>query len=67
MEINLLKYNRHWEKEFYYPYPKTRSIFPTLRSSLINKQIVQITGLRRVGKSTLLFQLINHLKQTKVN
>jgi len=60
MEINLLKYNRHWETSYSYPYPKKRYDFSLLQSYLPKRQIVELTGLRRVGKSTLLFQLINH-------
>lgn len=67
MEINLLKYNRHWEEGFIYPYPKKREIFNSLVSLLNNRMIVEITGLRRVGKSTLLFQLINYLKSKGIN
>jgi len=59
--LNLLKYNRHWEKGFRYPFPKKRRIFSKLVSLLPKKQIIEITGLRRVGKTTLFFQLINHL------
>lgn len=68
MEINLLKYNRHWEKEYFYPYSKTRDLFKDIVNSLNNKFIVELVGLRRVGKSTLLFQTINHLiKEKKIN
>lgn len=68
MELNLLKYNRHWEKDYFYPYPKTRSLFKKIIHSLSNKFIVELVGLRRVGKSTLLFQIINYLiKEKKIN
>lgn len=67
MEINLLKYNRHWEKGFFYPYPKKRQAYTTLIPYLAGRQILEITGLRRVGKSTLLFQMINQLIVTKVD
>lgn len=60
-EINLLKYNRHWEKAFKYPFPKKRQTFDLLLKSLEKKQIVELIGLRRTGKTTLLFQIINHL------
>ena len=58
---NLLKYNRHWEKGFKYPFPKKRKIFDLLCQSLEYKQIKELIGLRRTGKTTLLFQIINHL------
>jgi len=66
-EINLLKYNRHWEKGFKYPYPKKRKIFSKLTDLLFTRQIIQIVGLRRVGKTTLFFQLINHLIEKKID
>jgi len=58
--MNLLKYNRHWEKNFFYPYKKHRAIFHRLIDVAANRQIVQISGLRRTGKTTLLLQLINY-------
>lgn len=65
MEINLLKYNRHWEKGYFYPYKKKRFLFSSLLKNINNRFIVELTGLRRVGKSTLLFQLINYLLEEK--
>jgi hypothetical protein len=68
MSINLYKFNRHWEKGYYYyPYPKKRDIFKHLLASLEKRQIVEITGLRRLGKTVLMLQLINHLLEKKVN
>lgn len=64
---NLLKYNRHWEKGVHYSYPKKREVFPTLIDYLDEKQIIELVGLRRVGKTTLLFQIINHLIDRHVN
>ena len=61
LEIGLLKYNRHWESKFRYYYPKKRDFFSKLLSYLPKRQIIELTGLRRTGKTTLLFQLINHL------
>lgn len=63
MSISLAKYNRHWDKGFTYPYPVKREAFGSLAHYLPKRQIVEITGLRRTGKSTLIFQLINHLIQ----
>ncbi len=63
MEINLEKYNPHWRKVLFYPYPKKRKAFEWIKNLIYKRQIIQITGLRRVGKSTLLFQTINLLKQ----
>ncbi|MEK6845875.1 MAG: AAA family ATPase, partial [Nanoarchaeota archaeon] len=43
-----------------------RKLFKTLIDTLKNKQICAVYGLRRVGKSTLIFQLIQHLLTNKV-
>jgi len=59
--MNLLKYNRHWEKGFRFGFVKKREIFPDLLNQVQAKQIVELAGLRRTGKTTLLFQLIDHL------
>lgn len=67
VEINLLKYNPHWEESYAYPYPKKRQDFSVLLKYLSRRQIVELTGLRRVGKSTLLFQLIDHQISLKIN
>jgi len=59
--MNLFKYNRHWEKSYEYPYQKHRTIFQELLKEITTRQIIEISGLRRTGKTTLLFQLINKL------
>lgn len=64
--INLTKYNRHWEKGFFYPYLIKRDAFDSLVVYLKMRQIIEITGLRRTGKSTLIFQLINYLIEKRV-
>ncbi len=67
MKLHLAKYNRHWEKGHTYPYPKTRRLFNSLLAHINTRLIVELTGLRRVGKSTLFFQLINHLQKNSVD
>ena len=52
---------------FRYPYPKTRFVFQSLVEQLSKRQILELTGLRRVGKSTLIFQLINHILGKKTD
>ncbi len=59
--MNLLKYNRHWEKNYRYPYEKHRTIFKQLIELRNSRQIIEISGLHRTGKTTLIFQVINHL------
>ncbi len=46
---------------------KPRTIFGEIKSSLKLRQITILTGLRRVGKTTLLFQLVDALLKEKVN
>lgn len=67
MKLDLFKYNRHWEKGFFYSYPKKRKIFTKLLSYLEKRQIIEITGLRRIDKSVLIYQLINYLKEKKTS
>jgi hypothetical protein len=64
---NMLKYNRHWEKGFKYPFPKKREICDTLLGYWDERQIVELVGLRRVGKTTLFFQIINHILEEGIN
>lgn len=65
--MDLLKYNRHWEKGFRFGFIKKREVFPDLLSQIQAKQIVELAGLRRTGKTTLMFQLIDHLLDQGVN
>lgn len=44
-----------------------RTLFNTIKANLNRKQIQLITGLRRVGKSTIFFQLIEQLLKSDVN
>jgi len=65
--MNLLKYNRHWEKAFRYPYQQKRILFKQLINQLATRQIVELSGLRRTGKTTLLFQALNALLDQDYN
>ena len=51
--------NPQWENGFEYPYGKRRHIFESLRRSSKSGHITAVYGLRRVGKSVLMKQLIN--------
>ena len=64
--MTLLKFNRHWNQGFTYQFPKERKFFTTLKQHTENRQIIELTGLRRTGKTTLFFQLINFLLQSGV-
>ena len=65
--INLLKYNRHWENGYSYPFPKNRDYLNNILDRMPLKQIVEISGLRRTGKTTLLMQTINTLLKQDIN
>ena len=58
----LYRYNPWWEEE-YLPasFLQRKHIFGKLKDTLETRQVVILTGLRRVGKTTLMKQLINHL------
>ncbi len=62
MEQILYRYNPWWEEE-YLPasFLQRKHIFGKLKDTLETRQVVILTGLRRVGKTTLMKQLINHL------
>lgn len=64
--INLLKFNRHWNVGFRYEFPKTRKFIKTLEQHIDNRQIIELTGLRRLGKTTLFLQVINSLLDRNV-
>jgi len=64
--MNLLKFNRHWNVGFRYQFPKTRKFIKILLQHIDNRLIIELTGLRRLGKTTLFLQLINTLLERKV-
>jgi uncharacterized protein len=64
---SFLKYNRHWEKGFKYPFGKKRKVLKELIKSVSSRQILELAGLRRTGKTTLFFQIINNLVETDTN
>lgn len=59
--------NRHWIKGFFYAFPKHRELFKTLVKFIDKRQILAVTGLRRVGKTVLLWQMINYLIKKDVD
>ena len=64
--VNLLKFNRHWNKGFRYQFPKTRKFIKTLELHIGDRPVIELTGLRRLGKTTLFLQLINTLLERKI-
>lgn len=59
--MNLEKHNFHWKENFFYNFPIKRELFNELLKKIDKKQIVTISGLRRVGKTVLMKQLIDFL------
>ena len=66
-EAELFKQNPWWEKEFNEKsYPREKYLNEIIKN-LKSKEIILLTGLRRIGKTTIIKQLINHLIETKTN
>ncbi len=63
----LQEQNKHWRDGFFYGYTKKRKAFRELAELLEKKQIIAIHGLRRVGKTVLMWQLIDHLLSKGIN
>lgn len=69
-EKELLKFNEWWETgkvsernlEEY-----KRYLFPKILNFIQDRQIILITGLRRVGKTKLLYQIIHNLLERKID
>ncbi len=62
MEQILYQYNQHWENNFSKnKYFKRPFIFNELVEQINNKQVIFISGLRRIGKTSLMKMLINFL------
>lgn len=62
--MNLVNFNKHRNKDYFYNFSQKRNYFPLLQEQLSKKFIVSIVWLRRVGKTTLLLQLIDNLIQS---
>ncbi|MBI4454007.1 ATP-binding protein [Candidatus Woesearchaeota archaeon] len=58
-------HNPHWEEDFFYNHFLYRNLYSELVKELTSKQIISLIGLRRTGKTTLFYQLINHLIKDK--
>ena len=63
----LQEQNKHWREGFFYGYRKKREVFKELMELLQKKQVIAIHGLRRVGKTVLMWQLIDHLVRNGMN
>ena len=51
--------NKWWKGDFHIPEYKYRKIYREIKKFIRTKQIIAITGLRRVGKTTMILKLIN--------
>ncbi len=50
--------NVWWNRDFHIPEYKNRDIYREIKKFMKTRQIVAITGLRRVGKTTIMFKFI---------
>jgi predicted AAA+ superfamily ATPase len=56
-----MEQNKHWQENFFYNYSFSRDVFEDCYGLLQNKYITRLIGLRRVGKSTIMKQMIDRL------
>ena len=68
MEDLFYQYNPWWEDSFQFAEAKPREKYlATLRKNIDNKYIVILTGLRRVGKTTLMKLIVKQLLKQNVD
>jgi len=67
MEDELFKQNPWWEKKFKEESFEREIYLKKLVENLTTKEILFLTGLRRIGKTTIMFQLIKNLLENKIN
>ncbi len=60
-------WNPWWTKKWYFPSTIKRYIYHKLQLSLKTRHIKNIIGVRRCGKTTLLFQIIENLIKEKIS
>lgn len=65
--MELERQNPHWNSDFFYPYEKKRVIFDSVKASVESGLITAIYGLRRVGKSVVMKQVINDVIRSGVD
>lgn len=61
LKETILRLNPHWEDGFFYNFPLKREAFNRIVSTLSHPLIITLIGPRRVGKTVLMKQTINHL------
>jgi uncharacterized protein len=67
MKEILEKLNPWWNEEFNFKSIERKKYLDILKEQIDKKDINILTGIRRVGKTTLMYQLINFLLERKVN
>lgn len=63
---DLKRFNPWWTQEFQVEYEE-REIYPKLQKFMKTEQIIALTGLRRTGKTTLLYKIIQDALQENVD
>jgi|SRR3989344_579854 len=66
IESELYKQNPWWEEKFEEKSNPREIYLKQLKENLKKKEIIFLTGLRRVGKTTILKQLIKHLLENEI-
>jgi len=66
MESELYKQNPWWEKELAEESYPREIYLEKIKGNLKNKEIIFLIGLRRIGKTTIIRQVIKHLIDNKV-
>lgn len=61
LDMKLINFNRHRNNDYFYNFSQKRKYFETLKEELDKRFILSMIGLRRVGKTTLMLQLIDNL------
>ncbi|MCL6002207.1 MAG: AAA family ATPase, partial [Candidatus Thermoplasmatota archaeon] len=71
MEYSKLEeFNHWWVRTLVDPdlaLPFKRDIYDTIKSKMTSRFIISITGLRRIGKTTILYQIIDNLLTSGVD
>lgn len=65
MEETIIRQNPWWDKTFNPDSIKRNKYLTRIKDLALNKEIIFLTGLRRVGKTTLLYQTIEYLINEK--
>jgi len=66
MESEIYKQNPWWEESFDTNFYNRNIYLNKIISNLKNKEIIFLTGLRRIGKTTLMKQIISYLLKNKI-